>query len=86
MYNKALSDIKEIAGGRTCKNVITIQIHLKRRLAHYIVCLSHPQVPMENGHAERLLKSVIIHRSNGKLLRSERAMEQCGILLTVLTT
>ena len=41
---------------------------------------------MENGHAERLLKSVIVHRSNGKPLRSVNAMKEYGILLTVLTT
>ena len=86
VYNQALMDIKEIAEARSCKKIITIQNHLIRRAANYITCLRHPQVPMENGHAERLLKSVIVHRSNGKPLRSERAMEQYGILLTVLTT
>ncbi|MFV2016087.1 MAG: transposase, partial [Candidatus Heimdallarchaeota archaeon] len=70
VYNQALRDIKEIAEARSCKNVITIQNHLRRRAANYITCLRHPEVPMENGHAERLLKSVIVHRSNGKPLRS----------------
>ena len=41
---------------------------------------------MENSHAEQLLKTVIVHRSNGKPLRSKEAMKQYGILLTVLTT
>jgi len=86
MYSKALREINEIADARSCKNVKKIQNHLKRRAEQYLTCLRHPQVPMENGHAERLLKSVIVHRSNGKPLRSERAMEHYGILLTVLTT
>lgn len=86
VYNQALRDLKEIAEARSCENVIKIQNHLKRRADQYITCLRHPHVPMENGHAERLLKSVIVHRSNGKPLRSERAMEHYGILLTVLTT
>jgi hypothetical protein len=41
---------------------------------------------MENSHAEQLLKTVIVHRSNGKPLRSKEAMKQYGTLLTVLTT
>jgi Mg2+ and Co2+ transporter CorA len=86
VYNKALRDLNEIAEDRSCKNVRMIQNHLKRRADHYLTCLRHPHIPMENGHAERLLKSVIVHRSNGKPLRSERAMRQYAILLTVLTT
>lgn len=82
----ALRDMIKIAEARSCKKVIKIQNHLKKRADHYLTCLRHPQVPMENGHAERLLKSVIVHRSNGKPLRSERAMKQYGILLTSLTT
>lgn len=86
LYNRALMEISEIAESRSCGNVKKIQNHLKKRAVHYITCLRYPQIPMENGHAERLLKSVIVHRSNGKPLRSERAMKQYGVLLTVLTT
>ncbi|MCK5254913.1 MAG: transposase, partial [Deltaproteobacteria bacterium] len=86
VYNKALKEINEIAEATSCKNVEKIQKHLVRRAEHYLTCLRFPQVPMVNNHAEQLLKSVIVHRSNGKPLRSERAMRQYGILLTVLTT
>lgn len=86
VYNKALREINEIAEADSCKNTEKIQNHLANRAEHYIPCLSYPQVPMVNNHAEQLLKSVIMHRSNGKPLRSERAMKQYGILLTVLTT
>ena len=86
VYNKALREINEIAEAPSCKNVDKIQKHLGRRAEHYITCLRYPKIPMENGHAERLLKSVIVHRSNGKPLRSVKAMKQYGILLTVLTT
>jgi len=86
VYDKALREINEIAEARYCKNVDKIQKHLRKRGEYYLTCLKHPQIPMENGRAERLLKSVIVHRSNGKPLRSLKAMDEYGILLTVLTT
>ena len=86
VYSKALREINEIAEADSCKNTEKIQNHLANRAEHYITCLRYPQVPMVNNHAERLLKSVIMHRSNGKPLRSIKAMKQYGILLTVLTT
>ena len=86
VYEKALRELNEIAEAPSCKNLSKLQKHIKWRAEQYLTCLRYPQVPMTNNHAERLLKSVIVHRSNGKPLRSKEAMKQYGILLTVLKT
>ncbi|MCY3415152.1 MAG: transposase [Candidatus Heimdallarchaeota archaeon] len=86
VYQNALIEINALAEARSCENIKKIQNHLKNRGELYLTCLKYPQIPMENGRAERLLKSVIVHRSNGKPLRSIQAMDEYGILLTVLTT
>jgi hypothetical protein len=86
VYNRALKDINELAEAGSCENVRKLQNHLRKRAEYYLTCLKYPQVPMTNNHAEQLLKSVIVHRSNGKPLRSVKAMKEYGTLLTVLTT
>lgn len=86
LYDKILKELYSIANGPTCENVVKIQKHILRRAEHYITFLKHPEIPMTNNHAEQLLKSVIVHRSNGKPLRSIKAMKDYGIILTVLTT
>jgi len=87
VYKRALHDITELAEAKSdCEAVRKVQKHLRFRGEHYLTCLKNSEVPMTNNHAERLLKSVIIHRSNGKPLRSEKAMKEYGTLLTVLTT
>lgn len=86
VYQNALIEINALAEAKSCTNVKKVQKHIKKRAELYLTCLKFPKIPMENGRAERLLKSVIVHRSNGKPLRSIQAMEEYGILLTVLTT
>jgi hypothetical protein len=86
LYEKALRELNEIAEANSCAHVKKLQKHLRKRVEHYLTCLKYPEIPMENSHAEQLLKSVIVHRSNGKPLKSKRAMKQYGVLLTVLTT
>ncbi|MHA1912491.1 MAG: hypothetical protein ACTSYA_12455 [Candidatus Kariarchaeaceae archaeon] len=83
LYDKALNEINEITEANSCDHVKNIRKHLKRRAEHCITCLKYPQIPMENSHAEQLLKTVIVHRSNGIPLRIEEAMKQYGMLLTV---
>lgn len=85
-YSSFMTSIRNLAEARLCEGVGKLQKRLNKRAELYLTCLKHPSMPPENNHAERLLKSVIVHRSNGKPLRSLRAMKQYGILLTVLTT
>jgi hypothetical protein len=86
-YVRNKAKITKIAETRSrCDCIRKIQNHLKKRGEHYLTCLKHQAVPMTNNHAERLLKTVIVHRSNGKPLRSIKAMKEYGVLLSVLTT
>jgi len=85
-YNGFLTGVNNLADARLCQEVKKLQNHLRKHAELYLTCLKYPSVPPQNNHAERLLKSVIVHRSNGKPLRNERAMKQYGIMLTVLTT
>lgn len=86
LHKKILEELLNIVADPSCENTEKIVKHIKWRAEQYITVLKYPELPMTNNHAERLLKSVIVHRSNGKPLRSIAAMEQYGIILTVLTT
>jgi transposase len=88
VYDKAVKEIGELAemNGKGCKTTIKLQNHLRKRAELYLTCLKFPELPMENTRAERMLKSIILHRSNGKPLRSLQAMEDYGTVLTVLKT
>lgn len=72
---------------KPCKHFAKLRKRLLRHGNSYLTCLKDPRMPMTNNHAERLLKTVILHRGNGgKPLRSKKAMKQYGNILTVLTT
>jgi hypothetical protein len=88
VYDKVVKEIGELAemNGKGCKITFKMQNHLRKRGELYLTCLKFPELPMENTRAERMLKSIILHRSNGKPLRSLQAMEDYGTLLTVLKT
>ncbi len=86
LYEKILEELLDIVSAPTCEYTAKITKHIKWRAENYITVLKYPELPMTNNHAERLLKSVIVHRSDGKPLRSIEAMEQYGTILTVLTT
>ena len=86
-YERSKAKITKIAEAKSrCDCIRKIQNHLKKRGEHYLTCLKYSDVPMTNNHAERLLKTVIVHRSNGKPMRSIKAMKEYGVLLSVLTT
>lgn len=86
LYDKISNEFTYLAEAPSCNNTKKMKNHLKRRSKNYITCLKNQNVPMTNNHAERLLRTVIVHRSNGKPFRSIMAMKQYGILLTVLMT
>lgn len=88
IYQHALNQMNSIGKPQKedCKKSTTLRKRLRRLGEFYLTCLQYPDVAMTNNHAERLLKSVILHRSNGKSLRSKHAMKLYGNLLTVLTT
>jgi transposase len=88
VYDKAAKEIRELAemNGKACKTTFKLQNHLRKYRELYLTCSKFPELPMENTRAERMLKSIILHRSNGKPLRSLQAMEDYGTLLKALKT
>lgn len=86
IQKKTLAKMNSIAMASSCKNTEKLRKLLRRHGDEYLTFLQYPNIPMENGRAERLLKSVIIHRKRGSPLRSYRAMNEYGIMLTVLNT
>jgi len=95
VYQQALEDMSQIAKLRSekdgdhlvnCDKVRKLQKRLSTSGENYLTVLKFPKMPMTNNPAEHKLKTVILHRSNGKSLRSTKAMERYGNLLTVLTT
>lgn len=95
IYQQALEDINNISRLRSsldedhsdnCDKVRRLQNRLSTNGENYLTVLKFPKIPLTNNHGEQKLKAVILHRSNGKSLRSTKAMERYGNFLTVLTT
>lgn len=95
IYLRALEDINDISKIRSeldkdhldnCDKVRRLQKRLSKSGENYLTVLRFPKIPMTNNPAEQKLKTVILHRGNGKSLRSTKAMTRYGDLLTVLTT
>jgi hypothetical protein len=86
--DNVVKEIRELAemNGKGCKTTFKLQNHLRKRGELYLTCLKFLELPMENTRAERMLKSIILHRSNGKSLRSLQEMEDYGTLFTLLKT
>ncbi len=95
IYQQALEDINNIAMLKSeeekehlakCDKVRRLQNRLAESGENYLTVLKYPKLPMTNNPGEQKLKTVILHRSNGKSIRSTDAMRRYGDLLTVLTT
>lgn len=86
LYNKILQRLLDIGKAVNDSHTKKLRKRIEKRAGQYLTFLKHPQIPMTNNAAEQSLKAVIVHRSNGKPLRSINAMEQYGIILTVLNT
>ena len=87
VINKIKSDMNELLDIDTeIEEILAVKDHLTKYGEHYLTGLTHVKIPLTNIRAKRLLETVVLHRANGKPLRSKQAMKQYSILLTVLST
>lgn len=87
VINKIRNDMNELLDIDTdLEEILNVKTHLSKFGEHYLTGLTHVNIPLTNIRAKRLLETVVLHRANGKPLRSKQAMKQYSILLTVLST
>jgi hypothetical protein len=87
VIDRIRSDMDELLDIDTdLEEILAVKTHLAKFGEHYLTGLTHVNIPLTNIRAKRLLETVVLHRANGKPLRSKQAMKQYSILLTVLST
>lgn len=87
LYQRVVRDMQRIASLPTgCDDVKTLQKRLRTKGEQYLTGLSHSAIPLTNNHAERYLRPVVLQRKHGKPLRSRKALQHYGALLSVFTT
>ena len=87
LYGQLLTDLQTMIELETdCCDVKTLQKRFRSKGEQYFTGLRYTDIPLTNNHAERYLRLVVLHRKQGKPLRSKEALKHYGTLLTVYVT
>ena len=87
----AITKVKtEFADVITCLNAIRqgrkLAVHLKNGGKEWFTALYHLNVPLENNHAERGLRHIVLHRKMMGCYRNEKGKKFIDNVIAVLQT